>query len=186
MPYQGTERSASQTFLNQLISAYTGANDVLGAGARFEEFGVRDEGSGFMDLYWQDVVIVEMKAPNQSRRLDQHRAQALDYWRNSSDPEKGIAAPPYLVLCSIRQFEIWEPGRFPNSPVDSFSLTELPDRAESLLFLAGRKPLFGGPGAAVTEQAAQHMVELYFSLLERKAAHRLLAEKPHRQRRIHA
>ena len=170
MPYQGTERSASQTFLNQLISAYTGANDVLGAGARFEEFGVRDEGSGFMDLYWQDVVIVEMKAPNQSRRLDQHRAQALDYWRNSSDPEKGIAAPPYLVLCSIRQFEIWEPGRFPNSPVDSFSLTELPDRAESLLFLAGRKPLFGGPGAAVTEQAAQHMVELYFSLLERKAA----------------
>ena len=170
MPYQGTERSASQTFLNQLIAAYTGANDVLGAGARFEEFGVRDEGSGFMDLYWQDVVIVEMKAPNQSRRLDQHRAQALDYWRNSSDPEKGIAAPPYLVLCSIRQFEIWEPGRFPNSPVDSFSLTELPDRAESLLFLAGREPLFGGPGAAVTEQAAQHMVELYFSLLERKAA----------------
>ena len=170
MPYQGTERSASQTFLNQLISAYTGANDVIGAGARFEEFGVRDEGSGFMDLYWQDVVIVEMKAPNQSRRLDQHRAQALDYWRNSSDPEKGIAAPPYLVLCSIRQFEIWEPGRFPNSPVDSFSLTELPDRAESLLFLAGHKPLFGGPGAAVTEQAAQHMVELYFSLLERKAA----------------
>ncbi len=168
--YQGTERSASQTFLNQLIEAYTGANDVIGAGARFEEFGVRDEGSGFMDLYWQDVVIVEMKAPNQSRRLDQHRAQALDYWRNSSDPEKGIAAPPYLVLCSIRQFEIWEPGRFPNSPVDSFSLNELPDRAESLLFLAGRKPLFGGPGAAVTEQAAQHMVELYFSLLERKAA----------------
>ncbi len=167
--YEGTERSASQTFLNQLISAYTGSNDVMGAGARFEEFGVRDEGSGFMDLYWRDVVIVEMKAPNQSRRLDQHRAQALDYWRNSADPEQGVAAPPYLVLCSIRQFEIWEPGRYPTAPVDSFSLSELPDRAESLLFLAGRKPLFGGPGAAVTEQAAEHMVKLYFSLLERKA-----------------
>jgi hypothetical protein len=167
--YDGTERSASQTFLNQLIAAYTGAEDVMGAGARFEEFGVRDEGSGFMDLYWRDVVIVEMKAPSQSRRLDQHRAQALDYWRNSADSEKGIAAPPYLVLCSIRQFEIWEPGRYPNGPVDSFSLTELPDRAESLLFLAGRKPLFGGPGTAVTEQAAEHMVKLYFSLLERKA-----------------
>ena len=167
--YDGTERSASQTFLNQLIAAYTGADDVMGAGARFEEFGVRDEGSGFMDLYWRDVVIVEMKAPSQSRRLDQHRAQALDYWRNSADSEKGIAAPPYLVLCSIRQFEVWEPGRYPNGPVDSFSLSELPDRAESLLFLAGRKPLFGGPGAAVTEQAAEHMVKLYFSLLERKA-----------------
>ncbi len=167
--YDGTERAASQTFLNQLLSAYTGKNDVIDAGARFEEFGVRDEGSGFMDLYWRDVVIVEMKAPSQSRRLDQHRAQALDYWRNSADSEKGIAAPPYLVLCSVRQFEIWEPGRYPNGPVDSFSLSELPDRAESLLFLAGRKPLFGGPGAAVTEQAAEHMVKLYFSLLERKA-----------------
>jgi hypothetical protein len=122
-----------------------------------------------MDLYWRDVVIIEMKAPSQSRRLDQHRAQALDYWRNSANSEKGIAAPPYLVLCSIRQFEIWEPGKYPTTPVDSFSLAELPDRAESLLFLAGRKPLFGGPGAAVTEQAAEHMVKLYFSLLERNA-----------------
>jgi hypothetical protein len=169
LPYDGTERSASQTFLNQLISAYTGSADVLGAGAKFEEFGVRDEGSGFMDLYWRDVVIIEMKAPSQSRRLDQHRAQALDYWRNSADSAEGIAAPPYLVLCSIRQFEIWEPGRYPTAPVDSFGLAELPDRVESLMFLAGRKPIFGGPGAAVTEQAAQHMVELYFSLLERKA-----------------
>jgi hypothetical protein len=168
--FDGTERSASQTFLNQLISAYTGTNDVLGAGARFEEFGERDEGSGFMDLYWRDVVIIEMKAPNQSRRLDQHRSQALDYWRNSADPKNGVAAPPYLVLCSIRQFEIWEPGRYPTTPVDSFSLAELPDRAESLLFLAGRTPLFGGPGAAVTEQAAEHMVNLYFSLHERQAA----------------
>ena len=167
--YKGTERSASQTFLNHLIAAYTGNTDVMDAGARFEEFGARDEGSGFMDLYWRDVVIIEMKAPNQSRRLDQHRAQALDYWRNSANSEKGIAAPPYLVLCSIRQFEIWEPGRYPNAPVDSFSLAELTDRVESLLFLAGKKPIFGGPGAAVTEKAAEHMVKLYFSLLERRA-----------------
>jgi hypothetical protein len=167
--YEGTERSASQTFLNQLLAAYSGSNDVMDAGARFEEFGARDEGSGFMDLYWRDVVIIEMKAPSQSRRLDQHRAQALDYWRNSANSDKGIAAPPYLVLCSIKQFEVWEPGRYPNGPVDTFSLAELPDRVESLLFLAGRKPIFGGPGAAVTEQAAEHMVKLYFSLLERRA-----------------
>jgi hypothetical protein len=169
LTYEGTERSASQTFLNQLLAAYTGNTDVMDAGARFEEFGARDEGSGFMDLYWRDVVIIEMKAPSQSRRLDQHRAQALDYWRNSANSDKGIAAPPYLVLCSIRQFEIWEPGRYPNAPVDSFSLADLPDRVESLLFLAGKKPIFGGPGAAVTEKAAEHMVKLYFSLLERRA-----------------
>jgi hypothetical protein len=168
--YSGTERAASQTFLNQLVSAYTGAPDAMAAGARFEEFGIRDEGSGFMDLFWQDVAIIEMKAPNQSRRLDQHRAQALDYWRNSANQEASIAAPPFLVLCSIQQFEVWQPGKFPNAPVDVFALTDLPDRVESLLFLAGRTPIFGGPGAAVTEQAAQHMVALYFSLRERRAA----------------
>jgi hypothetical protein len=168
--YSGTERSASQTFLNQLVGAYTGAPDAMAAGARFEEFGVKDEGSGFMDLFWQDVAIIEMKAPNQSRRLDQHRAQALDYWRNSANHKARIAAPPFLVLCSIQQFEVWQPGKFPNAPVDIFALTELPDQVESLLFLAGRTPIFGGPGAAVTEQAAQHMVTLYFSLLERRAA----------------
>ncbi len=168
--YQGTERSASQTFLNQLVAAYTGSSDAMQAGARFEEFGSRDEGSGFMDLYWPDVVIVEMKAPKESRRLDQHRAQALDYWRNSADQKTGVAAPPYLVLCSIKQFEIWQPGKFPTAPVDSFPLSELSDRAEALLFLAGRKPIFGGPGAHVTAQAAEHMVSLYFSLLDRRAA----------------
>ena len=170
LPYNGTERAASQTFLNQLVSAYSGANDAIDAGASFEEFGVRDEGSGFMDLFWKDVVIIEMKAPNQSRRLDQHRTQALDYWRNSANQQAGVAAPPFLVLCSIHQFEVWQPGKFPNAPVDTFTLAELPDRVESLLFLAGRNPIFGGPGAAVTQQAAQHMVSLYFSLLERRAA----------------
>jgi hypothetical protein len=168
--YDGTERSASQTFLNQLVAAYNGANDAMAAGARFEEFGVRDEGSGFMDLFWKDVVIIEMKAPSQSRRLDQHRSQALDYWRNSANQEAGVAAPPFLVLCSIHQFEVWQPGKFPNAPVDIFALADLPDRVESLLFLAGRNPIFGGPGAAVTQQAAQHMVSLYFLLLERRAA----------------
>lgn len=167
--FSGTEKGWSQTFLNQLIGAYTGSPDVMEAGARFEEFGSRDDGSGFMDLYWPEIAIVEMKSPNQSRRLDQHRAQAIDYWRNSSDVEKQIAAPPHLVLCSFHQFEIWEPGRFPTKPVDTFSLEELPDHAESLLFFAGNSPVYGGAGAAVTREAAQHMVSLYFSLLERDA-----------------
>ena len=39
--YPGTERSASQTFLNQLVAAYTGSSDAMQAGARFEEFGSR-------------------------------------------------------------------------------------------------------------------------------------------------
>lgn len=168
--YSGTERSGSQTFLNQLIGAYTGAQDVFEAGATFEQFGPRDEGVGFMDLYWPGVAIIEMKAPKESGRLDAHRAQVLDYWRNSADPQTGTPAPPFLVLCSIRSFEVWEPGRFPNAPRDVFTIEELPSRAEALLFLAGKTPVYGGPGAAVTQEAAKHMVDLYFQLLDRDAA----------------
>lgn len=167
--YSGTEKSGAQTFLSELVNAYTG-KQINEAGARFEEFGSRDEGTGYMDLYWPEVCIIEMKAPKESRRLDVHRAQALDYWRNSSDSASDQAAPPFLVLCSFRQFEIWEPGRFPTGPRDSFTLEELPSRAEALLFLSGRTPVYGGPGAAVTEESAAHMVDLYFQLLERKAA----------------
>ncbi len=168
--YAGTEKSGAQTFLNQLVAAYTGAPNVMAAGATFEQFGARDDGSGFMDLYWPGVAIVEMKAPKESRRLDVHRAQALDYWRNSADPANDTPAPPYLVLCSFRAFEVWEPGKYPNGPRDVFTLEELPSRAEALLFLAGHKPVYGGPGAAVTDKAAAHMVDLYFRLLDRVAA----------------
>ncbi len=172
--FQGTEKAASQTFLNELVSAYTGASDAMAAGARFEEFGGRDDGSGFMDLYWPGVAIIEMKAPGQTLRLDQHRAQALDYWRNSADVATNVEAPRYLVLCSFGRFEIWEPGRFPPkapdyAPRDVFDLAELPNRAEALMFLAGRAPIFGGPGEDVSAKAAQLMVDLYFSLVDRKA-----------------
>jgi hypothetical protein len=167
--YAGTEKAGAQSFLNDLIAAYTG-DAAMASGARFEEFGVRDEGAGYMDLYWPDVCIVEMKAPKESRRLDIHRVQALDYWRNSSDSATNTAAPPFLVLCSFRSFEVWEPGKYPAGPRDTFALEELPSRAEALMFLAGGKPVYGGPGAKVTRDAAQHMVDLYFRLLERNAA----------------
>ena len=164
-----SEKGGAQTFLNDLVSAYTGAG-VMDSGGEFERPVKRDEGRGFIDMIWDGVALFEMKAPKESPRLDTHRAQLLDYWRNCADVSKGIAAPPYAVLCSVDRFEVWEPGRFPNAPVDSFALSDLADHTESLLFLAGKKPVFGGPGAAVTREAAEHMVALYFQLVDREAA----------------
>lgn len=163
--YSGTERSASQTFLNALVGAYTGADDALQAGARFEEFGAKDDGSGYMDLYWPGIAIIEMKRPSETQNLVKHRAQAIEYWKNSANLETMQAAPPFLVLCSFLEFEIWKPGEFPNSPLDRFTIEELPERAESLMFLAGKTPRFGGDGPAVTKEAADLMVRLYESLI---------------------
>lgn len=170
--FNGTEKSASQTFLNQLIECFTGQPDVFAAGATFEQFGSRAKGSGYMDLYWEDVCIIEMKSPKEAKRLEKHRDQAIDYWRNSSDPKKGIPAPRFLVLCGFTRFEVWEPGRFPNAPRDTFSIEELPDHYGSLLFLAGREPVVGGPGEKVSQEAAQDLAGLYFKMLDRGASDR--------------
>ena len=125
-----------------------------------------------MDMYWPDVCIVEMKAPSQAGKLAEHRKQALDYWHTSDDLAKERPAPPYLVLCAFQRFEVWEPGRFPSGPRADFTLAELPDNYEKLLFFAGtdQEPLFGTSYKELTTEAAKVVTDLYQTLLKRKAA----------------
>ncbi len=165
--YSGSERSEAQTYLNELIACY--GVDRKEAGARFED---AHTAHGIMDVYWPDVCIVEMKAPSQANKLPDHRQQALDYWHTSDDPAKDRPAPPYLVLCAFQRFEVWEPGRFPSGPRADFTLAELPDNYEKLLFFAGtdQEPLFGTSFKELTTDAAKVVTDLYQALLKRKAA----------------
>ncbi len=165
--YSGSERGEAQTFLNELIACY-GA-DRRAAGAIFEDAHTAD---GIMDMYWPDVCIIEMKAPHYAERLSEHREQALDYWYTSADVTQNRPAPPYVVLCAFRRFEVWEPGRFPRDPRAVFTLDKLPENYEKLLFLSGtdQEPLFGDSYKELTTEAVKVVVELYESLRERKAA----------------
>lgn len=165
--YTGTERAEAQTFLNELFACY--GRDRMDAGARFED---AHASSGIMDMYLPDVAIFEMKAPKEADRLHQHRAQALRYWFNSADVASNQPAPPYVVLCAFQQFEIWEPGRFPAQPRISFSLAELPDRYETLLFLTGtdEEPIFQHTSRVLTAEAATAVADIYQRLLDRDAA----------------
>ena len=103
-------------------------------------------------------------------RLDAHRPQALGYWRDSANLKAGRPAPPYVVLCAFQRFEVWKPGQYPTTPVAEFSLSELPDRYENLLFLAGEEPLFIAQDRQLTKQATATMAAVYHSLLDRDAA----------------
>jgi len=165
--YAEGERSEAQTFLNELIACY-GA-DRKAAGALFED---AHTATGIMDLYWPSRCIVEMKAPHRAGKLSEHRRQALDYWHSSDDAASNRAAPPYVVLCAFQRFEVWEPGRFPSAPRAGFTLGELPENYEKLLFLAGtdEEPLFGASYKELTTEAAKVVAGLYQVLLERKAA----------------
>lgn len=165
--FAGTERAEAQTFLNELFACY--GQDRRDSGAIFEDAKTAD---GIMDLYWPDKLIVEMKRPEQAEKLQQHRKQALDYWHSSADITHERPAPQYVVLCAFQSFEVWEPGKYPNSPRATFKLNELPDRYESLLFLTGSgdEALFSIGDRKLTAEAADTLGLLYKSLIERHAA----------------
>lgn len=156
----GYERGEAQTFLTELFACY---GQRLSDVAEFERF----QAGGFVDLIWSRVCIVEMKSASEAGRLSRHREQALKYWRESADAEKGLPAAEYVVLCAFKRFEVWEPGRFPNEPRVKFDLDELPDRYTSLLFLAGDEPVFNARQEGVTLEAVGKLAELFQQLEQR-------------------
>jgi hypothetical protein len=163
--YSGTERAEAQSFLNELFAAY--GSDRRDVGALFEDF---TSSAGFMDLHWPGILIVEMKAPHVP--LEKAKDQRQRYWQESSNSAEGIPAARYVIACNFGEFEIWEPGRFPNDARIRFPLSELVDRYDSLLFLQSQssEPVFSEHRRALTTEAAQHIAELYTSLADRAAA----------------
>ena len=163
--YAGSERAEAQTYLNELFAAY--GTDRSEAGAKFESF---QASAGFMDLFLPGVLIVEMKAPHVP--LEKAKDQRIRYWQESSDSREDIPAARYVIACNFGEFEIWEPGRFPNEPRTHFPLAELPDRYDALLFLQSQntEPVFSEHRRALTTDAATHIAALYNSLADRSAA----------------
>ncbi len=163
--YTGSERAEAQTFLNELFACY--GSDRSAVGALFEDF---TSSAGFMDLHWPGNLIVEMKAPGVA--LAKAQDQRRRYWQESSDAERDIPAARFVIACNFGQFEVWEPGRFPNEPRIVFTLDELPDRYDSLLFLQSERiePVFAEHRRALTRDAADHIATLFTSLADRGAA----------------
>jgi len=163
--YAGSERAEAQTFLNELFTVYGSERGAVGA--RFEDF---SSSAGFMDLHWPGVCIVEMKAPN--KPVASGREQVKRYWEESADEDADVGAARWVVLCNFTGFEVWEPGRFPKSPRATFSLEELPQRYEALLFLAGPalQPSFLQHHRELTTAAAAAVTQVYQSLVDRSAA----------------
>lgn len=163
--YSGTERSEAQTYLNELFACY--GSDRLALGAKFEDF---RQFAGFMDLHLPQVCIIEMKAPN--RQLVTARAQVERYWRESADFEAGVTAARWIVLCSFHMFEVWEPAKFPGHPIASFSIEDLPERYDALMFLAGPniEPNFNEHHRELTKEAAKTVALAFHAMKDRSAA----------------
>jgi hypothetical protein len=98
--------------------------------------------------------------------------QVRRYWQASDDPVNDVPAARWVVVCSFQQFQVWEPGRFPSRARLAYSLEELPDRYEALVFLAGAQtePSFAEHHRDLTKGAAEAVAKVYQSLADRSAA----------------
>ncbi len=60
------------------------------------------QAGGFVDMLWPEVCVIEMKAPRGANRLDKHRPQALNYWRNTADAAARVPSARGTYLRKIR------------------------------------------------------------------------------------
>lgn len=158
----GDEKGEAQIFLDQLFRAF-GHAGVKEAGATLEDrIKKQDKGTGFADLVWKPIVLIEMK--KRGTDLSKHYRQAFDYWTRLVP-----GRPRYVVLCNFDHFWIYDFETQMDTPVDTVALTDLPDRWGPLAFLFPEdvKPVFGNDQEQVTRDAAELLVGLFRSLIGR-------------------
>ncbi|WP_149195607.1 DNA methyltransferase [Luteimonas suaedae] len=158
----GDEKGEAQIFLDQLFRAF-GHTGVKEAGATFEDRVKKEhKGTAFADLVWKPVVLIEMK--KRGTDLSKHYRQAFDYWTRLVP-----GRPRYVVLCNFDQFWVYDFETQMDSPVDVVALADLPERDGPLAFLLPEdvKPVFGNDQEQVTRDAADLLVGLFRSLVDR-------------------
>ena len=122
----GYEKGETQSFYNDFFQIFGKPRQAV---ARFEERVRRlDNTSGFIDLFWPGVLIVEQKSAG--RDLAAAYEQAQGYSDALPDHEK----PQYLLISDFQHFDLYEVGQ---REAISFRLEELPRHVEKFSFILG-------------------------------------------------
>lgn len=156
--YEGSEKAEAQTFVTHLLESYGTSREEVGA---LFEFKVP---SGFIDLVWPGVCLIEMKHPKEADRLEVHKAQAFRYWEEAGADDRPPAK--YVVLSAFRRFIVYEPGY--GDPRAEFDLVDLPYRLEALGFLGDLQTRFFEDRAELTREAVSRVTEVVRRLENRK------------------
>ncbi len=162
----GDEKGEAQIFLDRLFQGFgqPGCLDVSGKPEYRIRKAVADgAGTAFADYVWKPVVLIEMK--KRGTDLQKHYRQAFDYWTRLV-PNR----PRYVVLCNFDEFRVYDFETQMDSPVDTITLSELPQRYGALKFLApgNPKPIFGNDRVSVTRQAADALAACFNHIISRK------------------
>ena len=152
---EGYEKGQTQLFYRDFL-------DIFGAPVRrvasFEEH-VRllNNRSGFIDLFWKGVLLVEQKS--EGRDLTQARAQAFSYFPGISDAD----LPRYLLLSDFQTFELYDLDEDENV---SFTLAELPQYVEKFSFILGLQRRSFRDQDPVNIQASERVGQLHDALAD--------------------
>ena len=120
------EKGETQSFYNEFFEVFGVRRRTV---ARYEEHVKRlDNTSGFIDLFWPGVLLVEQKSAG--RDLAAARDQAGTYFDALPDRDR----PRYQLLCDFQTFELLDRDEREET---RFSLADLPQYVESFGFIIG-------------------------------------------------
>jgi hypothetical protein len=120
------EKGETQTFYNEFFHIFGVERRVV---ARYEEHVKKlNNKSGFIDLFWPKVLLVEQKSAG--RDLAKASEQAGEYFDALKDNDK----PRYQLVCDFQNFELLDRD---TRDMSFFKLADLPDRIEEFNFIRG-------------------------------------------------
>ena len=120
------EKGETQSFYNEFFELFGVRRRSV---ARYEEHVKKlDNRSGFIDLFWPGVLIVEQKS--EGRDLEVAYGQAGEYF--DSLPERD--RPRYILVSDFQSFELHD---LDEGEQTSFALVDLPSHVEAFGFILG-------------------------------------------------
>ena len=120
------EKGETQSFYNDFFEVFGVKRRTV---ARYEEHVAKlDNRSGFIDLFWPSVLIVEQKSAG--RDLDKAYHQAGEYFDALQEQDR----PRYILVSDFQTFELHD---LDERRKVAFTLAELPDHVERFGFILG-------------------------------------------------
>ena len=155
----GDERQEDQSFVRDLLMAF-GISETKSALYQKRVQRSSTGNQGYIDALVPGLLLIEMKSAGKNLALAE--AQALDYIHHLDEPE----VPRYILTSDFRKFRLLDLQAPEGKDLTEFELEQLPNKAESLAFLAGYETrIFGNVDQQEASiKAAKIMGDLYEAL----------------------
>ena len=149
------EKGETQSFYNEFFQVFGVQRRSV---ARYEEHIKKlDDRTGFIDLFWPGVLIVEQKSAG--RNLTRAYGQAGEYFDALSENQR----PRYLLISDFQNFVLHD---LDERECTRFTLADLPAHVEAFSFILGLQPRRFRDQDPANIQAAELVGRLHDALVE--------------------